>query len=445
MHMPCEMPENWGPGSSASSSPAISPSHRLHGGGSSAMNTLRKQNAAEMLAKVMERRDHDYDYEGNDGDEDLYHIDLPPLLPSRRNGRGTVNGNGSHLEFPEISIGRPKRDGELNDNGTASDASRSPIKGREQNGNGVRIDVPLKPPEEDHMKYKKSFRFRQDILVQNFSNEKEDDREASALRDELDMLREENENILDKLRWAEERREGAEARARELEKQVASIGEGANFDAKLVKRKEAVLRQREAALRTAEQRKDGRNKEIETLRSDFQSLKDEAEKAVERLQEAEMETKSLRTMIHRMTLTQEEMEEVVLKRCWLARYWGLAFQYGICDDIATSRHEYWSALAPLPFEVVLSAAQKSEDSWQPGSNDRAWSKVVRNLTDANGEGNIESMLSVEVALRELASLKVEDAAMVAFAQKRLTNLIRRTITDPRMQGDSKFVEAFVQS
>lgn len=38
-----------------------------------------------------------------------------------------------------------------------------------------------------------------------------------------------------------------------------------------------------------------------------QSLKDEAEKAVEQLHEAEAETKSLRTMIHRTILTQEEM------------------------------------------------------------------------------------------------------------------------------------------
>lgn len=34
------------------------------------------------------------------------------------------------------------------------------------------------------------------------------------------------------------------------------------------------------------------------------------------------------------------------------------------------------------------------------------SKVVRDLNDLTGEGNIESMLSVEMGLRELASLKV---------------------------------------
>ncbi|PPD71678.1 hypothetical protein GOBAR_DD31428 [Gossypium barbadense] len=39
-----------------------------------------------------------------------------------------------------------------------------------------------------------------------------------------------------------------------------------------------------------------------------------------------------------------------------------------------------------------------------GHSDR--SKIVRDLNDLTGEGNIESMLSVEMGLRELASLKI---------------------------------------
>ena len=77
---------------------------------------------------------------------------------------------------------------------------------------------------------------------------------------------------------------------------------------------------------------------------------------MDQLKEAESETKALRSMTQRMVLTQEEMvslitaqssscfddmdfnlvrplqEEVVLKRCWLARYWGLAVQYGKLPD-----------------------------------------------------------------------------------------------------------------
>lgn len=41
-----------------------------------------------------------------------------------------------------------------------------------------------------------------------------------------------------------------------------------------------------------------------------------------------------------------------------------------------------------------------------GGGDLDRSKPVRDLSDLTGEGNIESMLSVEMGLRELASLKV---------------------------------------
>ncbi|KAL1201201.1 Coiled-coil domain-containing protein SCD2 [Cardamine amara subsp. amara] len=585
-----------GPGSSASSSPSMSPAHRMStGGGISGRSTLRKQNAAELLAKVMEKRDYDYDYDDEDGHEDLYQVHLPPPLTQARrrddkgiadvprnpveiprknardrkeaptvkpvvlrskfddevdddeiranvlvhrnqlenpgkNGRGPVNekkapavnpvippplkfddeSDGDEIAadvprnpveiprknardrkeaptVPTVPTGNqdpvsgkiapavrtftppPKFDDELDDDEITADVPRNPVEIPQKNGRGtlkvrvpaysrrnpiedselngndkpnVQFDVPAKQSEAQ-LKYKKSFRFRPaDIIAPHTSIQQEDDREASALRDELDMLQEENDNILDKLQRAEERREAAEARAKELEKQVASLGEGANFDVKLLKRKEAALRQRETALRAAEQKRDGRHRETDALRSEFQSLKDEAEKAVEQLQEAEAETKSLRTMIHRTMLTQEEMEEVVLKRCWLARYWELAVQHGICEDVSTSRHEHWSALAPLPFEVVLSAAQKPEDSWQTGGSDRTWSKVVSNFSDVNGEGNIESMLAVETGLREMASLKVEDALMLALARYRQTNVVRQGGTDARVQGESKFSEAF---
>lgn len=41
-----------------------------------------------------------------------------------------------------------------------------------------------------------------------------------------------------------------------------------------------------------------------------------------------------------------------------------------------------------------------------GNNDPERSKVIEDLNDITGEGNIESMLSVEMGLKELASLKV---------------------------------------
>ncbi|KVG92117.1 hypothetical protein Ccrd_026093, partial [Cynara cardunculus var. scolymus] len=98
-----------------------------------------------------------------------------------------------------------------------------------------------------------------------------------------------------------------------------------------------------------------------------QKAKDEATVVMDQLQGIESEVKAVHSMTQRMVLTQSEMEEVVLKRCWLARYWGLAVRHGICADIAVSKHEYWSSLAPLLFEVVVSAGQKAkEECWEQG-------------------------------------------------------------------------------
>ncbi|XLT74435.1 coiled-coil domain-containing protein SCD2 isoform X2 [Arachis hypogaea] len=269
-------------------------------------------------------------------------------------------------------------------------------------------------------------------------------RDASALLDEVDMLQEENESILDKLRVEEERCKEAEARVRELEKQVASLGEGVSLEAKLLSRKEAALRQREAALKNAKDSKDGIGKEITSLKAAVENAKVEVAAAVSQLNGAESEVKALRSMTHRMILTQKEMEEVVLKRCWLARYWGLAAKYGICADVAVSKYELWSSLAPLPFEVVLSAGQKAkEECWEKGDEapDKR-SKLVPDLNDLTGEGNIESMLSVEMGLKELASLKVEDAIVQVLAQQRRPSSARQSVSDIKSPGDPKFMEAF---
>lgn len=85
----------------------------------------------------------------------------------------------------------------------------------------------------------------------------------------------------------------------------------------------------------------------------IQNTKDDTAAVLQQLRAADSEVKALRSMTQRMILTQKEMvctqlqylvcgylnqiftisfyfqEEVVLKRCWLARYWGLAAKYGI--------------------------------------------------------------------------------------------------------------------
>ncbi|XP_015055431.1 coiled-coil domain-containing protein SCD2-like [Solanum pennellii] len=229
---------------------------------------------------------------------------------------------------------------------------------------------------------------------------------SSALQDEVDMLQEENESLLEKLRLAEESCEEAEARARQLEQQVASLGEGVSMEARLISRKEAALQQREAALKVAAQSHGGKGDELAALRA---------------------EAESLRTMSRRMILSEEEMEEVVLKRCWLARYWTLCQTYGIHSDIAAAKQEYWSSLAPLPLEVVLEAGQKAKDDNSSVYNDGEDRETIGNdLNELSGDKNVESMLLVDKALRELTSLKVDGAVSLAMAQQRRPTSLRAT-------------------
>ncbi|XP_031486547.1 coiled-coil domain-containing protein SCD2-like isoform X2 [Nymphaea colorata] len=264
--------------------------------------------------------------------------------------------------------------------------------------------------------------------------------DASALQDELDMLQEENENLLDKLRLVEERYEEAEARRKQLEKQVATLGEGVSLEARLLTRKEAALQAREAALRAAAQNKDIKNKEIATTRIEMEQARDEAQYAAEQLREAENEVKALRSMTQRMILTQEEMEEVVLKRCWLAWYWSLCVRHDIHVDIAKPRREHWSSLAPHPFEVMVAAGQKAkEDSWKGNNDGLKRDDFARDTNDSTGEGNIESMLVVEKGLKELATLKIEDAVAVAMGQHRYASLTQtsQSASDPKPSLESQ--------
>ncbi|XP_074344223.1 coiled-coil domain-containing protein SCD2-like isoform X2 [Apium graveolens] len=447
----------WSGGSSStgSSSPARSPAHpqsRLPP--VAGMSTVKRtQNfaakaAAQRLAQVMASQTVDDDEE----DDDLGFRSGAPSFSSRNLKPGTGSGGGS---FSNVSISKPNRSPSpaLGRNFMDHAPSvRSTSAGRPASvrsaqvvppsRNSLRTPVavpPIEPPRHRD-NYNNRFTADRGYVDPKDTGTQREASEASALRDELDMLQEENEIVLDKLRRAEQKREEAEARARELEKQVASLGEGVSLEAKLLSRKEAALRQREAALKAASQTKDGKDEEIAALRAEIESVKDETASTVEQLREAESEAKSLYKVTQRMILTHEEMEEVVLKRCWLARYWGLALNYGICADIAVSKHEHWSSLAPLPFEVIISAGQKAKED---GGNDlERRSNLGRDLSDLSGEGNIESMLSVEMGLRELASLKVEDAVVLALAQHRRPNLIRQSSSDRKSSSDPKFTEAY---
>ncbi|KAL6175107.1 hypothetical protein ACLB2K_051750 [Fragaria x ananassa] len=447
----------WSGGSSSpGSSPAMSPAHpqsRLNPSATGFSTVKRNQNvaakaAAQRLAQVMASQTT-----ADEDDDDDVGYRFParqPHAPSAYSSNGANNG-GSGL--PAISTTRPTRSPspafarnfvEHTTSVRSASAGRPSVSVRAGTvvpASKASIRTPASiPPIDPPSNRNRDRRFTRDIGQLN-SQAPGDEREVAALRDELDMVQEENENILDKLRSAEERCEQAEARAKELEKQVATLGEGVSLEARLLSRKEENLRQRQAALDAARQNEDGKDKEIATLHSEVENLKDSAEAAAEKLREAESEANTLRSKTQRMILTKEEMEEVVLKRCWLSRYWGLAVQHAICADIAESKHEHWSSLAPLPYEVIISAGQKAKDeSWERSGDDPDRSN--RDLSDLTGEGNIESMLSVEMGLRELASLKVEDAVALALARHRRPDSIRQSAFDSKSIGDPKFMEAF---
>ncbi|KAG5031878.1 hypothetical protein JHK85_015860 [Glycine max] len=496
----------WSGGSSStgSSSPAMSPAHpqsRLGPTSATGLSTVKRtQNvaakaAAQRLARVMASQTTTAD-DGEDDDDLDFRFSAPPpasLSSFSSNSGSNRSASANATAIPPISVARPNRSPspammmrirydfdlmnifagrnfvEHTHSVRSTSAGRPAVSVRSAavvapNKSTLRTPMaipPIDPPTNRnrdkrycvvlfHLNSYGSVAmvvinlFTSDISIRPLnSKDTGDQREASALRDELDMLQEENEVLLEKLRQAEEKRQEVEARTRELEKQVASLGEGVSLEAKLLSRKEAALRQREAALKAAQQTQSGRDEDIAALRVEIQNLKDDATAALEQQQEAEAEAKALRTMTQRMILTQEEMEEVVLKRCWLARYWGLAVKH----DIAQSKHEHWSSLAPLPFELVISAGQKAkEESWNkkhgPGADGPDRSKLVRDLNDLAGEGNIESMLSVEMGLRELANLKVEDAVVLALAQHRRPNSVRQSVLDSKSHGDAKYSEAF---
>ncbi|XP_050917193.1 coiled-coil domain-containing protein SCD2 [Lathyrus oleraceus] len=239
-------------------------------------------------------------------------------------------------------------------------------------------------------------------------------RQTTELEDELDMLQEERDNLHEKLRLAEERCEEAESRVRQLEQQVANLGEGVTLEARLLSRQEAALQQREAALKNAS--KHGGFHGNITLQTDAENAMEETASALQKLQ----------LMTQRMILTPEEMEEVVLKRCWLARYWNLCLQHGIHAEIAETKCKYWSTFAVNPVDVVLAAGEKAKEETDLDLED---TEDQRDLNELSGEGNIENMLFVEQGLRELASLKVEEALAVALAQHRRPSVLKAGFSD----------------
>ncbi|XP_072976030.1 coiled-coil domain-containing protein SCD2-like isoform X1 [Typha angustifolia] len=424
----------------------ISPVHRHVRSGSAGGAFRRQQNtaaraAAQRLARVMahqptgdDARSGDDDDDDDDDDEPFdLSAPLPELSTPRRSTRSPSPALGRYLA-EQAPICRPTSAGRLS-MVTKPMTLIPPIKPTPRP-----ITTSLGPDSP-------VFSRRDKRMSVDFGNlnmrERARSHSASPFQDEIDVLQQENENILDKLQFAEERYVEAEEKSRQLEKQVAA--QSPSYESRLVYRKEAASQQREFlqdALRVPARTTDAKNEEITALRLEVMAARKEATSVAENLHIAESELRSLRTVAQRMLLSQEEMEEVVLKRCWLARYWKLCVQYGIFSDIAEIKHEYWSSLAPLPLEVMVSTGQKVRDEYSSDKADiEERNKVSFDMNDLSGEGNIESMLLVEKGLHELLSLKVEEAVMLAMAQHRRASI--KSFSGPLLPVEGQNpVEAF---
>ncbi|CAM0957814.1 unnamed protein product [Alopecurus aequalis] len=230
-------------------------------------------------------------------------------------------------------------------------------------------------------------------------------RSSSSLNDELNQM--ESDSIYDKLE--DDRCDEADVRSMNMERQASVISDAIEPEVNFISRRAAALEQRKASIRISSRMGNSAScDEITALRSEAKVASELATSVSRRVKGAGSELRSLHATSNRMMLSQEEMEEVVIKRCWLARYWKLSVRLGIHSDIAEQKLNHWSSVAPLALEVVLSIGQKARDGTL-SDND---------VNDTAGDGNIESMLLVEKGLRELASLKVEDAIMLALAEHR---------------------------
>lgn len=49
--------------------------------------------------------------------------------------------------------------------------------------------------------------------------------------------------------------------------------------------------------------------------------------------------------------------------------WSLWVCIGVHAEIASTKHDHWSSLAPLPLEIVLSAGQKAKEAFGSADGD----------------------------------------------------------------------------
>ncbi|KAM0886694.1 hypothetical protein ACQ4PT_029539 [Festuca glaucescens] len=145
----------------------------------------------------------------------------------------------------------------------------------------------------------------------------------------LNTLQMENDSMYDKLQLEDDRCDEADVKSMNKERQASVIGDAIEREVNLISRRAAALEQRKASMRIASRRVNSAScDEITALRSEAKVASELVTSVSQRVKGAGSELRSLHATSNRMMLSQEEMEEVVLKRCWLARYWKLSVRLG---------------------------------------------------------------------------------------------------------------------
>ncbi|PON97445.1 hypothetical protein TorRG33x02_066470 [Trema orientale] len=206
----------WSGGSSTgSSSPAMSPAHphsRLQPGAVGGFSTIKRtQNvaakaAAQRLAQVMASQSAADD---DDDDDDLGFRYPPPPKPLTFNNNSSNNASGG---VAPISFSRPNRSPspalgrnfvDHTPSVRSTSAGRPSVSVRSTNvappsRSSLRTPVSIPPIDPPTNRSRDNKRFSTDFGQVTLKAPGEE-REASALRDEIDMLQEENDVILDKV------------------------------------------------------------------------------------------------------------------------------------------------------------------------------------------------------------------------------------------------------
>ncbi|XP_039799291.1 coiled-coil domain-containing protein SCD2-like isoform X4 [Panicum virgatum] len=396
------------------------------GAGARAQNSAARA-AAQRLARVMGGGAGGDGGSGSDDDDD-YELSGPPIelsaTPRRTSTRSPSPSIGRYLA-DQTQVGRPPS---LTNRYTAGKSVpmipsiKRPATSGAGAGAGSESPMPNRREQRRSVDLGSSMRAR---------------RTSSSLHDEINTLQVENESMYDKLHLAEERSEDGDAKSMHMEREASDIDDAVETETIVINRKDAALEQRKIAMRIASRRSSSAScDEIATLKSEAKAANNMVTSVSRGVKSARSELRSLQATANRMILSQEDMEEVVLKRCWLARYWTLCSKHGIHSDIAEEKQEYWSSFAPLALEAVLSIGQKARDGTLSDNSEMESRSKMSDANDISSDGNIESMLSVEKGLRELASLKVEDAVMLALAENRHIKPLSGQASEGRSPSES---------